>query len=124
MVQEVLSDPNLAAHVRQTGRERVAAVVERYARWYAGVPVPPELDTDVLLLVADGDDTSWAADWQRLTTGEVRVQTGTGGHADLLSGTNAVANADPVRTWLAQRSSTTDEVRMIGPGIPELHAEY
>lgn len=125
MVREVLEDPNLTAHVRQTGREQVAATVERYARWYAAAPTP-ELDTDVLLLLAEDsgtDRTGWAADWQRLTTGDVRVQTGTGGHADLLSGTNAVANADPVRTWLAQRSSTTEQVRMIGPGIPELSTE-
>ncbi|WP_330342457.1 AMP-binding protein [Streptomyces sp. NBC_00557] len=120
MVKEVLGDPRLAAHVHQTGKDRVADTVARYARWYAEAPLRGTLRCDLLLLTAGDGDPAWINGWRPLCAGEVGVQPASGGHLDLLSGTHAVANADPVRTWLAQRSSTTEEVRMIGPGIPDL----
>ncbi|PPK65223.1 AMP-binding protein [Actinokineospora auranticolor] len=120
MVREVLDDPHLTAHVHQTGADRVTDTVARYARWHAAARPAGRVPCDLLLLTAADGDPGWIAGWRDLVTGDSRVQPAVGGHTDLLSGTNAVANADPVRTWLAQRSTTTGRVRMIGPGIPQV----
>lgn len=106
-VREVLDDPQLTAHIHATGADRVADTVTRYARWHAEEPLAGTIHCDLLLLTAADGDPGYGAGWQARTTGTVRVQPARGSHADLLSGTHALANADPVRTWLAQRSSIT-----------------
>ncbi|MCK9904368.1 chemotaxis protein CheR [Parafrankia colletiae] len=110
-VQEVLGDPSLTAHVHQTGADRVADTVTRYARWYAEAPLDGTIRCGLLLLTASDGDPGYVTGWQALTVGDVHVQPAGGSHADLLSGTHAVVNAGPVRTWLAQRSSTTKPFR-------------
>ncbi|EIV92608.1 AMP-binding protein [Frankia sp. QA3] len=103
-VQEVLDDPRLTAHVHQTGADRVADTVARYARWYAEAPLDGTIRCDLLLLTASDGHPGDVTGWQALTTGDVRVQPADGSHADLLSGTHAVTNAGPVRAWFAQRA--------------------
>ncbi|UGQ12520.1 AMP-binding protein [Yinghuangia sp. ASG 101] len=118
-VREVLDDPRLTAHIRQTGPDRVAETVAAYARWYAEAPPPGPVDCDLLVLTARDGDPEGSVGWRPFCTGEVHGGPARGHHLDLLTGTNATANADRVRTWLGARGGLgAGAARGIGPGIP------